>query len=56
MSEEKIIEARIMRMPESDRKKRNIVIGRNIYTAEEILDHIKRGTEIGMMFIEAGDF
>ena len=50
----KKVEARISEMPVSERKTRNIMIGKEMYTPEEILNHIKRRTEIGMMFIEAG--
>lgn len=46
-------ESEIENMSASQRNIRNIMIGDKLYTADEILAHIKQRTEIGMMFINA---
>lgn len=45
------VEMEIEQMPLEERRTPSITIGSEIYTPEEILDHIKRGTEIGMLFL-----
>lgn len=47
----KKVEAQISEIPVSERKTRNIMVGKEMYTPEEILDNIKRRTEIGMLFL-----
>ena len=41
------------RMSETEKNTRNIVIGTKIYTPTEIMEEINRGTDIGIMLMEA---
>jgi len=45
------VEMEIEQMSKEERRIKSIMIGSELYTPEEILDHIKRRTEIGMMFL-----
>ncbi|HEX17107.1 MAG: hypothetical protein DRN13_03225 [Thermoplasmata archaeon] len=55
ISDEEAIEhfrKRFMRIPEEERKRLKVIVGKKVYSFDEILRHMKERSEIGKIEIE----